>query len=65
MYHKLPSEIMRINDEYTAFCFDEACLQIQLAQSEKETKVVFIEDEVNKDGTRKTLQDMILPKLRG
>lgn len=25
MYHCLPSVIMHIEDEYTAFCFDEAC----------------------------------------
>lgn len=24
-FHKLPSEIARIYDEYEAFCFDEAC----------------------------------------
>lgn len=27
-FHKLPSEILRIEDEYTAFCFDEACSNI-------------------------------------
>lgn len=27
-YDKLPSEVMRIDDEYTAFCFDEACEEI-------------------------------------
>lgn len=27
-FHKLPSEILRIEDEYTAFCFDEACSDI-------------------------------------
>ena len=27
-YSRLPSEIMRIADDYTAFCFDEACCYI-------------------------------------
>ncbi|WP_057560607.1 hypothetical protein [Paraclostridium sordellii] len=27
-YNKLPSEILKIEDEYTAFCFDEACMYI-------------------------------------
>lgn len=27
-YNKLPSEILRIDDEYVAFCFDEACMYI-------------------------------------
>jgi hypothetical protein len=25
MYNKRPSEIMNIDDDYTAYCFDEAC----------------------------------------
>ncbi|TQO55817.1 hypothetical protein D5S05_16815 [Paraclostridium bifermentans] len=24
----MPSEILRIDDEYTSFCFDEACMYI-------------------------------------
>lgn len=28
-YNKLPSEILRIDDEYVSFCFDEACMYIQ------------------------------------
>lgn len=27
-YKKLPSEILRIDEEYIAFCFDEACMYI-------------------------------------
>lgn len=27
-FGKLPSEILNIEDEYTAFCFDEACVYI-------------------------------------
>lgn len=36
-YNKLPSEILRIDDEYIAFCFDEACMYIQ-AEIEKGNK---------------------------
>ena len=38
-YNKLPSEILRIEDEYTSFCFDEACMYISSQlQNEKEPK---------------------------
>lgn len=39
-YNKLPSEIMRIQDEYTAYCFDEACDEI-MYHIGKEEKPVF------------------------
>lgn len=29
MYKKLPSEILRLKDDYTAYCFDEACSYIR------------------------------------
>ena len=42
-YNKLPSEILRIKDEYSAFCFDEACnLIIKNLQDGK--KAIFDED---------------------
>lgn len=28
-YHRLPSEIIHLNDSYVAFCFDEAVAYIQ------------------------------------
>lgn len=36
-YKKLPSEIARIDDDYIAFCFDEACMYIsnELEQGNK------------------------------
>lgn len=36
-YKKLPSEILKIEDEYMAFCFDEACMYIsnELEQGNK------------------------------
>lgn len=38
-YNKLPSEIMAIKDEYTAFCFDEACEEIMYRLSKDEQPV--------------------------
>lgn len=32
----LPSQIMRIDDEYTAYCFDEACALIMSKLDNKE-----------------------------
>lgn len=29
IYNRLPSEIIKIKDEYTAYCFDEACCYIR------------------------------------
>ena len=34
-YHKRPSEILGIQDEYTAFCFDEACIFIKAQLMDK------------------------------
>ena len=39
VYNKLPSEVMRIKDEYTAFCFDEACEEILYRLSKDEQPV--------------------------
>lgn len=30
LYKKLPSELIGIEDEYTAFCLNEACMLIQV-----------------------------------
>lgn len=35
-YSCRPSDIMAIEDEYTAFCFDEACMLIRLRLENKE-----------------------------
>lgn len=37
MYQKLPSEIMKISDEYVAYCFDEAIAEfiIRIEKGEK------------------------------
>lgn len=44
MYHCLPSSVMKIDDEYTAFCFNEACCYIEL-RIEKGDKPHYIEYE--------------------
>lgn len=36
-YKRLPSEIMHIADEYTAFCFDEACAYILMKLEKGDT----------------------------
>lgn len=43
-YKKLPSEIAKIEDEYTAFCFDEACM--------------YISNEIEKGNTPKWADDV-------
>ena len=60
-YNKLPSEILGITNTYTAFCFNEACLHIQLALEDKDT-VIFDEKRLKEDGTRRTFLDMALEK---
>ena len=48
-FKKLPSEILRIKDEYTSYCFDEACEYI-LSQLDEEKKPTFLEDrKINKE----------------
>ena len=42
-FKKLPSEILKIKDEYTAFCFDEACMYI-ITQIEDKKKPLWDED---------------------
>lgn len=41
-YNCLPSEIMGIEDSYTAFCFNEACLEI-IVRLQNEEKPFYIE----------------------
>lgn len=36
-FNRLPSEIMHIDDEYTAFCFDEACDEILSRLNDKDS----------------------------
>lgn len=39
-YHKLPSEVLRVKDEYTAYCLDEACAFI-MSKLDKGEEMVF------------------------
>lgn len=47
MYCCRPSEILSIDDEYTAYCFDEACMLIRakLENREKPQYKVFKDEE--------------------
>jgi hypothetical protein len=50
-YNKLPSQIVGIEDEYTAFCLDEACSYIYSKLEEgKEARWLDKEEEERKDG---------------
>lgn len=44
LYHKRPSEIIFLKDEYTSYCFDEACAYITSRIRDKE-KPIFEKNE--------------------
>lgn len=44
-YAKLPSELLSLSDEYTAFCFDEACAYIMAMLDDGKKIVKFVDDE--------------------
>ena len=50
-YKLLPSQILNIEDEYTAFCFDEACAFImgKIDNKEEPNFDVFKEKEMKKE----------------
>lgn len=50
-FKRLPSEIARIYDEYTAFCFDEACEYI-ISQLQQDKKPRWKEDYNTKEKIR-------------
>lgn len=50
--HIRPSEIMGINDTYTAFCFDEACAFIISEIQDGKKPVIKKETNENKKVTR-------------
>ena len=66
-FKKLPSEILRIKDEYTSYCFDEACEYI-LSQLDEEKKPIFLEDrkeikeKTKNNGARALLKRALLNK---
>ena len=47
MYNIRPSEVLYIKDEYTAYCFDEACALIRI-RMEKGEEPVFRDIETKK-----------------
>ncbi len=57
-FNRLPSEILRIDDEYTAFCFDEACLYI-INQIENKKKPHFKDEKVDSDKDKYYLNDFL------
>lgn len=50
MYNIRPSEVLYIKDEYTAYCFDEACALIRI-KLENGEEPVFPEIETKKHYT--------------
>lgn len=53
-YKQRPSQILQIKDEYTAFCFDEAC-DYMIGELENKKRPHFIEDTIDrKTGQKKT-----------
>ena len=61
-FHKLPSEIARIHNEYEAFCFDEACEYIIRQLEDKKTPKWREEKQSKNDVRNKNLQ--LADKLR-
>lgn len=57
-FNKLPSEILGCDDEYTAFCFDEACGYIKM---KLENKAVphWIEPKAFREKDNKKLIEML------
>lgn len=48
-FNQLPSKILNIEDEYTAYCFDEVCVYI-LTKIENGQLPHFVEDETENKG---------------
>ncbi|MGX8125684.1 hypothetical protein ACWTV9_05495 [Clostridioides difficile] len=65
MYNKMPSEILRIKDEYTAFCFDEACIfLVDAIKNDKKLKFKDDKDKTAEKKDRKTFVQMALEKRK-
>lgn len=48
-YDARPSELLGIEDAYTSYCFDEACIYIQTKLENKETPVFKKEQKISGD----------------
>lgn len=61
MYQKKPSEILAIDDEYTAFCFDEVAFYLYCEATDKEGRVRWnrIRWESTEKGTNRELMEFI------
>ena len=63
MYNKMPSEILRIKDEYTSFCFDEACMfLVDAIKNDKKLKFKENSNTSKENIKRTTFVDMSLKK---
>ncbi|HFL3544795.1 TPA: hypothetical protein ACG3P2_001299 [Clostridioides difficile] len=63
MYNKMPSEILRIKDEYTSFCFDEACMfLVDAIKNGKKLKFKENSNTSKENIKRTTFVDMALKK---
>ena len=52
MYNKTPSDILKINDDYTAYCLDEAMVEF-IVNIEKGEKPIFkVKKEILKNKTK-------------
>ena len=47
MYQERPSNILRIDDEYTSFCFDEACAYIMSKIDDGEKPKFVVKNDSN------------------
>ena len=63
-FQKLPSQIARIECEYEAFCFDEACMYI-IEQIEDKKTPTFTEDRIDDKGNKKTFLSEALKNDKG
>ena len=55
-YGCLPSQILGIEDNYTAFCFNEACCEIML-RIQNDEKPIYIEDREQKQKEYSNFKD--------
>ncbi|EOE7173694.1 hypothetical protein QCK_1689 [Clostridioides difficile CD45] len=59
----MPSEILRIKDEYTSFCFDEACMfLVDAIKNDKKLKFKENSNTSKENIKRTTFVDMALKK---
>lgn len=59
----MPSEILRIKDEYTSFCFDEACMfLVDAIKNDKKLKFENNEKKTIDKNERKTFVQIALEK---